>query len=93
MKADKTNKACATRNGKHREGNVRMGIYTTPFRKAIAILCANECNMTLTDLIWHGIESVAIGKGILDSNGKITDQFKARFAAATSIVEQSEVNG
>ena len=86
-------KTKGTRKGKHKQGNVRIGLYLSPFRKAVAILCAQECDMSLTDLVWHGIESVAIGKGILDADGKVAEKFKARLAAATSIVKLSEVNG
>lgn len=82
-----------SRSGKHKPGKVRMGIYVEPFRKAVALLVAEECHMTLTDVIWHGIESIAIGHGILGSNGKVTKEFRARLQAATTIVEQSEVNG
>jgi hypothetical protein len=82
-----------TRSGKHKRGKVRMGIYVEPFRKAIALLVAEECKMTMTDVIWHGIESIAIGHGILDTDGNVTKEFKARLAAAKVIVEQSEVNG
>ena len=82
-----------TRCGKHKAGNVRIGIYTTPFRKAIALILARECQMTLTDIIWHGIESLAIGKGIINPDGEVADHFKAQVETALEIVRQSEVNG
>ncbi len=49
--------------------------------------------MTLTDVIWHGIETLAMGNGIIDKDGKITETFKAEIDAATEIVKQSEVKG
>jgi len=70
-----------------------MGVYVEPIRKAIAIYLAKRLNMTLTDVIWHGIETLAIGNGIIDRDGKITDAFKAEIDAATEIVKQSEVKG
>ena len=82
-----------TRNGKHRRGNVRMGIYVEPRRKAIALLAAKECEMTMTDVIWVGIESIAKGRGILDGEGNVTEKFKNQYKATLSIVEQAEVNG
>ena len=81
------------RNGKHRDGKVRMGIYVEPFRKAVALLAAKECGLTMTDVIWSGIEGIAKGKGILDRNGKVTAKFKNQYASTLAIVEQSEVNG
>lgn len=82
-----------TRNGKHKNGNVRMGIYVTPFRKAIALLAAKECDTTMTEVIWNGIESVAKSKEILDINGKVTDKYKAQYEAILAIVKQASVNG
>lgn len=81
------------RNGKHKQGKVRMGIYVDPFRKAVALLAAKECKMTMTDVIWRGIETIAIGRGILDKDGKVTAKFKSQLDATTAIVEQAEVNG
>lgn len=82
-----------TRKGKHKAGNVRMGVYVEPIRKAIAVYLARRLNMTLTDVIWHGIETLAMGNGIIDKDGKITETFKAEIDAATEIVKQSEVKG
>ncbi len=83
----------ATRAGKHKKGNVRMGIYVEPFRKAIAILTAEKLNMTMTDLIWHGIETTARGAGIIDADGKVTKKYASQLKVTTEIVKQSEVNG
>ena len=82
-----------TRNGKHKSGKVRMGVYVEPFRKAVALLAAKECDMTMTDVIWSGIESIAKGRGILDVDGKVAKKFADQFAATLAIVEQAEVNG
>lgn len=82
-----------TRQGKHKNGNVRMGIYVEPFRKAIALLAAKECEMTMTDVIWAGIEAIAKGRGILNSAGQVSKKFKAQYDATLAIVKQSEVNG
>jgi hypothetical protein len=82
-----------TRKGKHKAGNVRMGIYVEPHRKAVALLAAKECDMTMTDVIWAGIESIAKGRGILDGSGKVTKAFVNQYKATLSIVEQAEVNG
>ena len=83
----------ATRKGKHRRGNVRMGVYVTPIRKAIAIYLANILDMTMTDVIWLGIENLAKAHGILTVDGKISAKYKAQISAAVEIVKQSEVNG
>ena len=82
-----------SRNGLHKKGRVRMGIYTSPFRKAVAVVTSRKICMTMTDLVWHGIESVAKAHGILDSEGKVTERFKNEIDLETTIVSQSEVNG
>lgn len=82
-----------TRKGKHKDGKVRMGVYVEPYRKAVAMLTAKECDMTMTDVIWAGIESVAKGRGILDGDGNVSDKFLTQYKATLAIVEQSEVNG
>ena len=70
-----------------------MGVYVVPYRKAVAMLTAKECDMTMTDVIWAGIESVAKGRGILDGDGNVSDKFLTQYKATLAIVEQSEVNG
>lgn len=82
-----------SRKGKHKSGNVRMGVYVQPIRKAIAVYLAKRLGMTLTDIIWRGIETLAIGNGILDAEGRVTPAFKAEIDVATEIVKQSEVKG
>jgi hypothetical protein len=82
-----------TRKGKHKAGNVRMGVYVEPFRKAVAVYLARTLNMTMTDIIWEGIERLAIANGILNKDGKVAKRFRAEIAAATEIVKASEVKG
>ena len=55
----------ASRAGKHKPGSVRMGVYVEPFRKVVAVYLADIADMTLTDIIWEGIETVAKAKGVL----------------------------
>ena len=49
--------------------------------------------MTLTDVIWRGIETLAIGAGIIDGNGKISPEHKEAVEVVEEIVKKSEVNG
>ena len=86
-------KTRATRNGKHTPGNVRIGAYVTPRKKAIAVYVADLKNMSLTDVIWHGVESLAIGLGVIDKDGKISPEHKEALAVVEELVKKSEVNG
>lgn len=82
-----------SRAGKHKQGNVRMGIYVEPFRKAVAVFVAKHLGMTMTDVIWIGIEGIAKAHGILDANGNVTPKYKDALKLETEIVKQSEVKG
>ena len=80
-----------SRSGKHKEGKVRIGIYLDPERKAVAVMLGELTGMSLTDLVWYGIETVAKSRGVLSSEGLITDEFADQYAVALELVKQSEV--
>lgn len=84
----------ATRHGKHRDGNVLLGAMVAPKRKAIAIVTAavmagNGNKLTQSDIVWKGIENLAIMAGVLDVEGRVT----TKYADAVSIAEANVVNG
>lgn len=89
-KVTKKPKTRKSRHGVHKAGSVRMHIYTNPFRKAVALLAANECDLSLTDVVWAGIEAVAKGRGILDGEGNVTQKFADQFAVVLELVKQTE---
>ena len=93
MRAEKPRQTSETRKGKHKRGKVRMGAYVEPRKKAIAVYVADIMGMTLTDVIWRGIETLAIGAGIIDGNGKISPEHKEAVEVVEEIVKKSEVNG
>ena len=88
MNQKKTN-----RKGKHKPGKVRIGVYVEPRKKAIAVYIAEQTNMSLTDVIWRGIESLALGMGVIDAKGKIMPEHKEAVEVVEEIVKKSEVNG
>lgn len=81
-----------SRLGKHKKGKVRIGIYTDPFRKAVAVLLADLTDMTLTDIVWHGIESIAKSRGVITAEGHISEKYLDQFKVVLETVKQSEVN-
>ena len=92
-KSMKTKTTKGNRKGKHKPGKVRMGVYVDPHKKAIAVYLADLKDLTLTDVIWSGIESMAIGAGIITKDGKISPEHKEALAVIENIIKQSEVNG
>ena len=82
-----------SRNGKHRKGNVRMGVYVEPFRKAVAVYLADLADMSMTDIIWQGIERLAISKGVLLPTGEVAPEHKANIDLAIEVVKTSKAKG
>ncbi len=82
-----------SRQGKHKIGSVRMGIYVTPIRKAIAMHLAELEDMSMTDIIWVGIETLAKARGVLLPSGEIAPEHKDSIETALSIVKTSKVKG
>lgn len=82
-----------SRTGKHKKGNVRIGVYLDPIRKAVAVYLADLANMSLTDIVWKGIETLAVQQGVMDSSGKITPKHKPNVDLALAIVKTSKVKG
>lgn len=82
-----------SRIGKHKKGKVRIGIYTDPYQKAVAVMLADLTEMTMTDIVWQGIETLAKAHGIITTDGKIAEKYKNQFEVAMETVKQSEVNG
>ena len=82
-----------SRVGKHKPGNVRIGVYLEPMRKAVAVYLADLADMSMTDIVWKGIETIAIQRGVLDSEGHIVPKHKANIDLALAVVKTSKVKG
>jgi len=52
-----------------------------PRKKAIAMVtaavAAADGSMTITDLIWTGVENIAKSLGVLDKDGNVTEKYEA----------------
>jgi len=82
-----------SRHGKHKPGDVRMGVYVEPFRKAVALYLADLADMSMTDIIWEGIETVAKAKGVLLPNGEVAPEHRANIELSIVIAKASKVRG
>lgn len=69
-----------SRMGKHRPENVLMGSFVTPRKKAIAMITcavvAGDGKMTISDLLWRGVENIARTVGVLDANGEVAPKYR-----------------
>lgn len=81
-----------TRNGKHSPNKAAIKAYITKWRKAVIAVTAAVADMSMTDLIWSGVETIAKTKGVLDSDGHVTQQFENRVAVAEAMIEQTGVD-
>lgn len=76
-----------TRNGKHKDGSVRMGVYVPPFRKAVAVYLADLTDKTMTDIIWEGIETVAKSRGVILPSGEVAPQHLAAINTTIEVIK------
>ena len=81
-----------SRNGKHAPNKTALKAYVTKRRKAIIAVTAAVSKMSMTDLIWSGVETIAKMKGVLDKDGKVTKAFENRVAVAEAMIEQTGVD-
>lgn len=69
-----------SRAGKHRPENVLMGSFVTPRKKAITMVTcavvANGGEMTISDLLWRGVENIARMVGVIDANGNVAEKYR-----------------
>ena len=49
--------------------------------------------MSMTDIVWKGIETIAMQQGVLEANGKISRKHKANIDLALAVVKTSKVKG
>lgn len=80
------------RNGKHRPDKTAIKLYVTKRRKAIIAVTAAVSDMTMTDIIWQGAESIAKSRGILDKSGNVTKEYENRVATTEALIEQTGVD-
>ena len=81
-----------TRNGKHAPNKAAVKAYFTKWRKAVIAVTAAVADMSMTDLLWHGVETVAKNRGVLDQDGKVTKKYENRVAVAEAMIEQTGVD-
>ena len=57
-----------------------MGAFVTPRKKAITMVTcavvANGGEMTISDLLWRGVENIARTVGVLDAKGEVAEKYR-----------------
>ena len=81
-----------SRNGKHSPTKTTIKAYVTKWRKAVIAVTAAVSDMSMMDLIWSGVETIAKTKGVLDRDGNVTKKFENRVAVAEAMIEQTGVD-
>jgi len=78
--SNKSSASSGSRAGKHRPENVLMGAFVTPRKKAITMVTcavvAGDGKMTISDLMWRGVENIARTVGVLDANGQVAEKYR-----------------
>lgn len=81
-----------TRCGKHALNKVAIKAYVTKWRKAVIAVTAMVSEMSMTDLLWSGVEQIAKTEGVLDKDGNVTKEYASRVAIAEAMIEQIGVD-
>lgn len=80
-----------SRQGMHRDDKYRVQAYYEAHEKALFVLVAKiDHNTTLTNLIKTAIVDRAKMLGIVDEDGRVTENFRDALEVETSIIQQSE---
>lgn len=74
-----------SRQGKHREGKVSVGIYVDEDKRALIAYLVDQTGMTATDIIMEGVMAKARAVGLFDTRGKL----KPEHAAAIEVIVES----
>jgi len=79
-KSEQSKASRGSRAGKHRPENVLMGSFVTPRKKAITMVTcavvANGGEMSISDLLWRGVENIARMVGVIDKNGEVAEKYR-----------------
>ena len=86
----------SSRHGKHKDGNVLLGAMVEPRKKAIAIVTASVLAgggkpISQSDIVWRGIENIAIGAGVLNTSGDVTPDFVDAVTIAEAAVTHTNM--
>lgn len=83
--------------GKHNPDLVLLGSMVTPRKKAIALVTLGALatvrdskSLTLTDMLWEGVEVFAKRLGIIDANGEVTDKYRDAITIAEYQVREKK---
>lgn len=84
---DKKNKKPGSRNGKHRQGDLRINIHLDRRTKAILAYTASIIGITLTDLLLRSGLSKAHELGIVDDFGEVTHDHLGGYEIALELLK------
>lgn len=79
-----------SRQGKHRYDKYRVQAYYEVQDKALIVLVAKIDGASLTDTIMSSIRDRAKALGILDADGKISNEYRDALEMEASIIKQAD---
>lgn len=93
-KSGKLKAVRGSRSGKHRPENVLMGAFVTPRKKAITMVTcavvAGDGRMTISDLMWRGVENIARTVGVLNANGEVAEKYRDTVQLAELTIKEHQ---
>ena len=86
--------ASGSRAGKHRPENVLMGAFVTPRKKAITMITcavvAGDGKVSISDLMWRGVENIARAVGVLDANGEVAEKYRDQVLLTELMITENQ---
>lgn len=83
-----------SRQGRHPDHYVMLGGLVPPEKKAIAMITAavvaGHRKLTVLDLLWQGVESIARTVGVLDNEGRVTEKYRDAVKIATYTIGENQ---
>lgn len=79
------------RQGKHKEEKTLLGAYVTPEFKALVIMTCDATGLSITELLMDGIRRRAQSVGIIDKDGKITQERQEAYELVLETVKLAAI--
>lgn len=83
-----------SRQGRHPDHYVMLGGLVPPKKKAIAMITAavlaGDGRLSVLDLLWRGVESIARTVGVIDANGRVADRYRDAVHLAELTISENQ---
>lgn len=79
-----------SRNGKHKDGKVSIGMYVTEDFRALLALLVDLTGETATDIMMDGVRARARQVGVLTESGNVSSEYIGSIAVIKAVFSQKK---